>query len=403
MNTKLLENITNQLTPQMIQKVSSRLGETPEQTQAAVDKAIPTLLASLMHLSSLPNGPAQLLNLINHDNYGRLLNNLSGLCDEGNTTQNVMITGQEILRVVFADKLDAVSERIAAASGVTTASASSLLSLTAPVVVGMVGRVRAVQGLNAVHLAALLMEQKEAVAKVAPAGLAGVFEVSDLMEIGILPTRTAIEATPAPVRRVGPDLVRGDSKLKTWRWPALGVVVIGLIYFFVGREAGKPQSLMTNWQSTAAPASATVTLPGGTILSLQEGSFNHNVAKFLGDLTDTAVPKTFVFDRLNFDFGTTRLTAESVQTVEDLSTILKAYPTVDVRLDGHTNDVGGVNENRKLSRDRATAVQETLIRGGVSAARVTIAGYGREYPLTSNETEAGRSKNQRVELVVLKK
>jgi len=137
MNTNLLESITNQLTPQMIQKVGSFLGETPSQTQTAVDGVIPTLLAGLMHFSSLPNGPTQLLNLLNQANYGSLLNNLSGLLGEGNTTQNMITAGEEIMRVVFADKIDAVSERIALASGVTNASASSLLNLTAPVVVGV--------------------------------------------------------------------------------------------------------------------------------------------------------------------------------------------------------------------------------------------------------------------------
>jgi hypothetical protein len=233
MNTNLLESMTSQLTPQMMQKVSSFLGETPAQTQTAVDGAIPTFLAGLMHFSSLTNGPAQLLDLINRDNYGRLLNNLSGLCDEGNTTQNVMTTGQEILRVVFADKLDVVSERIATASGVTTASASSLLSLAAPVVVGVLGRVRAVQGLNAARLTTLLMGQKEAVAKLAPAGLAGVFGLSDLTNLGPKLPDVKAALTPDPVRHLAADAVRGKSMLKKWRWPVLGIVAIGLISFFL--------------------------------------------------------------------------------------------------------------------------------------------------------------------------
>ena len=101
MATNLLESISSQLTPQMIQHVSARLGETPAQNQQAIDKAIPTLLASLIHFSST-NGSSQLLDLFNRANYGRLLNNLSGLLDEGNTTQNVMATGQEILSAVLA-------------------------------------------------------------------------------------------------------------------------------------------------------------------------------------------------------------------------------------------------------------------------------------------------------------
>src|SRR5229473_2440534 len=95
-----------------------------------------------------------------------------------------MTTGEEIVRVVFTDKLDAVSERIAFSSGVSNASASSLLSLTAPVVVGVLARARAAQGLNATRLTTLLMGQKEAMAKRAPAGLAEVFGLSNLTNLG---------------------------------------------------------------------------------------------------------------------------------------------------------------------------------------------------------------------------
>ena len=403
MNTNLLENIREQLTPKMIQKVSSLLGETPAQTQTAVDGASPTVLAGLMHFSTLTNGPAQLLDLLNHDNYGRLLNNLSGLCDEGNTTQNVMTAGREILRVVFADKLDVVSERIATASGVTNASASSLLSLTAPVVVGVLARVRAAQGLNAARLITLLMGQKEAIVKLAPAGLAEVFGLSNLANLGSKLMDATAARTPDPVRRMAVDVVRGKSTLRKWRGPALGVVALGLIYFFVGRDLEGTRSLMVNWKPVPTPAVVSMTLPDGAVLSLKENSFNYNVAKFLADPAMMTVPKTFVFDRVHFDPGTTRFTPESVRTVEELGTILKAYPAVDVRLDGHTDDVGNAKENKQLSQERAAAVQETLIRGGISTAHVATAGYGQEYPLASNETEAGRARNQRLELVVIKK
>ena len=401
MNTNLLASITSQLTPQMVQKVSSRLGETSEQTQIAVDKAIPTLLSGLLHLSSFTDGPMQLLNLINHDNYGRLLNNLSGLCEEGDTAQNMMTAGQEILYLTFADKLKAVSERIAAASGVTNDSASSLLSLTAPIVVGILGRVRATQGLNATRLTALLLSQKNTIVAQAPAGLAEAFGMSDLTKLGTRPTSVATAVTPAPIRRRAVEPEQDKSTLKKWRWPLLGAVAAGLIYFLVGGDSGKTRSLMINWQPASTPAIVSVTLPGGAALSLEEGSFNHNVAKFLGDLTDTAVPKAFVFDHMNFDFGTTRLTAESEQTVGNLSAILRAYPGVDVRLEGHTDGVGSEANNKRSALERAVAVKEVLIRNGIDATRMSTAGYGQETPVAANNTEDGRIR--RLELIVIKK
>jgi len=403
MTTNLLEGITKQLTPEMIQHVSASVGETPAHTQKAVDGAIPTLLAGLMHLSSLENGPARLVNLINHRNYGRLLNNLSGLLDEGNTAQVLTASGRDILGTLFAGKLNAVSELIATASGVTSASASSLLSLTAPVVLGVLERVRAAQGLNAARFATLLVGQKDDVSRLVPAGLAGVLGLSSIADLGAGPAGTATEMTPDSARSATAGPVRGESALKRWRWPVLAVGALGLIYFLVGRDTGGTQSLVVEWVPAATPAVAEVTLPGGAALSLQEGSFNYNVAKFLADTTGATVPKTFVFDRLDFDPGTTRLTTESVQTVKDLSAILQAYPATDVRLDGYADGGGSVEESKKSSLDRAAAVQEALIRGGISATRMTAAGYGQEYPPASSGAEDGPAKNWSLELVVVKK
>jgi outer membrane protein OmpA-like peptidoglycan-associated protein len=314
-----------------------------------------------------------------------------------------MASGQDILSTLFAGKLNVVSELVATASGVTTASASSLLSLTAPMVVGVVRGVRAAQGLNAAGLTKVLMDQTDAISRRAPTGLAGVFGLSSITDLGYRLTDTATERTPDMVIRVAAP-AREERGLHTWRWPVvLAVATLGLLYVLVGRDTGVTQSLMVKWVPAASPAVATVALADGAVLSLKEGSFNYTVATFLADPTRTTVPKTFIFDRLNFDAGTTHLTPESVQTVADLGALLQAYPAADVRLDGYSDEVGNAEGNEKLSLERVAAVKEALIRGGIEATRLTTAGYGQEHPFASNETEEGQAKNWRLELVVVKK
>jgi hypothetical protein len=155
-----------------------------------------------MHLSSSGAG-LQLLNLINQANYGSLLNNLSGLLEGGNTAQNLMTAGQGILSTLFVDKLSTVSELIATTSSVTATSASSLLRIAAPVVVGVLGRIRAMEGLNAIRLATLLMSQKEGIVKLAPEGLASVFGLNSMADLRSIRTGAAAEdLKPDTVRRV---------------------------------------------------------------------------------------------------------------------------------------------------------------------------------------------------------
>ena len=115
------------------------------------------------------------------------------------------------------------------------------------------------------------------------------------------------------------------------------------------------------------------------------------------------MPRTFVFEDLNFQTGSARLTPESTRTVTDLVAILKAYPTAKAHLDGHTDNTGDAAANKQLSLDRAKAVRDMMIANGIDGARLDYAGFGQERPIASNDTEDGRAKNRRTELVVLAK
>jgi OmpA-OmpF porin, OOP family len=144
-------------------------------------------------------------------------------------------------------------------------------------------------------------------------------------------------------------------------------------------------------------------LPGGMKISVPEGSFHYSLHQWLAGTTDTTVPKRFVFDNLNFETGSTQLTPESMPTVDSLVVILKAYPAVAVRLEGHTDSTGDAAANKKLSFDRAVVVKEIMIKGGIPEGRIGTDGYGQENPIAPNETEEGRAKNRRTELVVEKR
>ena len=68
-----------------------------------------------------------------------------------------------------------------------------------------------------------------------------------------------------------------------------------------------------------------------------------------------------------------------------------------VRIEGHTDNVGGEAFNRKLSEGRAASVRAWLVKHGVDASRLTSAGFGQTRPVDSNDTEDGRRNNRRVE------
>ena len=115
------------------------------------------------------------------------------------------------------------------------------------------------------------------------------------------------------------------------------------------------------------------------------------------------MPKPFVFEDLNYQTGIAGLTPESARTVADVVAILKAYPAAKVRLEGHTDNTGDPAANKQLSLDRAKSVRDMMVANGIDAARLDYAGFGQERPIASNDTDEGRAKNRRTELVVVSK
>lgn len=92
----------------------------------------------------------------------------------------------------------------------------------------------------------------------------------------------------------------------------------------------------------------------------------------------------------------------SFATLNKLAESLKENPQLEIRLEGHTDNVGPAGPNLKLSQDRVAVVKRYLVDKGVAAGRISTIGYGGEKPKFSNDREETRKLNRRVELVITK-
>jgi len=102
---------------------------------------------------------------------------------------------------------------------------------------------------------------------------------------------------------------------------------------------------------------------------------------------------------LNFDTARWDIKPEDKGTVEEIASLLKANPQLQLSVEGHTDNVGTPEANQVLSANRAKAVLDAVVGLGVPAGRMTSAGFGQDRPIADNRTEEGRAKNRRVELV----
>jgi OmpA-OmpF porin, OOP family len=106
-----------------------------------------------------------------------------------------------------------------------------------------------------------------------------------------------------------------------------------------------------------------------------------------------------LFRQIDFEFGNSTILPKSYPILEEVVRLLKANPEI-TRLDieGYTDNVGAAEVNETLSRMRAAAVYDYLVkRGGIAPGRLTFKGFGAAKPIASNDTEEGRAKNRRVE------
>ncbi len=122
-----------------------------------------------------------------------------------------------------------------------------------------------------------------------------------------------------------------------------------------------------------------------------------DAAAFANDLRTTGHAAVY---GIYFDSGKSELKPESEQAVTEIAKLLKTDRALKVFVVGHTDITGGIESNVKLSQERAQAVIQALVRThGIEQARLRPFGNGPFAPVATNDTDEGRAKNRRVELV----
>jgi outer membrane protein OmpA-like peptidoglycan-associated protein len=99
-----------------------------------------------------------------------------------------------------------------------------------------------------------------------------------------------------------------------------------------------------------------------------------------------------------FDFNKSTLQPASDGPLQQVATLMAADSSLNLEIQGHTDNVGGDAYNQTLSEARARSVMTWLTQHGVTAARITAKGYGKTMPIADNNTDEGRMKNRRVEI-----
>ena len=124
-----------------------------------------------------------------------------------------------------------------------------------------------------------------------------------------------------------------------------------------------------------------------------------DLSELQGQLTERGIVLT-IGDVL-FATGKSDLNVSAELSMDKIADFLQENQNRNLLVEGHTDSVGNDEYNQGLSEQRAAAVKNALVKRGIASERIVTIGYGKKYPLLSNEAAAGKQQNRRVEAIIL--
>lgn len=457
----LFEELKELLVGEVASKAANILGEKEDKVKIALEGLVPTFVGGVMKRASNEAGATTLLNVVKKtNNDGNIVEQLDLLLKNKESFAVFVEKGNSVVSMLLPDKKSSIATMISQFAGVRNSSATALLSVVAPLVIGKLGNLVTSQGLDKTGLANVILDQRSILLDETPESLQpkmiDVLGLATFMSEEIKPVQFATGSiksnttqTITPKKTVENRPVTYSDKdyegeegagmtMPKWLLPTILIAAAlgGLAYFVATFDWSKlsnkstievdstqteqvtnaqidttnlpKDTLVAKVDSSVAPVAASslkmigISLPNGQKLDLAEGTFNYKFAKYLAD-SSAKVNQTFTFDNLNFESNTPNLMAGSDKTVQNLAKIMSVYPRVQVKLTGYTDNTGDSLQNRKLSLKRAFAVKNLLVANGIQDLRIDFTGKGSSNPIASNANEEGKAKNRRIEVKVVKK
>ena len=182
---------------------------------------------------------------------------------------------------------------------------------------------------------------------------------------------------------------------KTQKGAVVGTAAGGATGAVIGRASGNT--------ALGAIIGAAVGGAGGAIIGRQMDKQAEEIQKTVPDAKVERVGEGIVVEfssNVLFGFDKSNLSSDAKSNLNKLVTVLNSYPDTDIEVQGHTDDTGTESYNKRLSKQRASAVSSYLSGEGISGSRMSIIGFGETSPKYSNSSESGQAQNRRVEFLI---
>ncbi|TVV76471.1 OmpA family protein [Sphingomonas solaris] len=188
--------------------------------------------------------------------------------------------------------------------------------------------------------------------------------------------------------------IEKDKKFNWLPWLLLGLGLLSLLFALSRCNREEPVAVAP----TPAPAANEVVAATPNAGASDALVGTSGLGTYLAGTE--ALPRTFTFEKLNFDAAKSDIRAADAAEVNEVATTLGKYPSAKIRIAGYADARGNDAANMALGKARADSVRNALVAKGVDASRVETVSGGETDPVDTNATAGGRFENRRTELVV---
>lgn len=393
--------IKDKLTDSVIEKVSNFLGEHPENISLALDKAVPTVLGGIIQNTTTEESAGKVMDVLKDGGHtGEILDDLPNLLGNFDKTQLLITIGTNIFNHFLGNKSNGIVETISALSNIRKTSASSLIGLATPLVLGALGKVIAREGLGVSGLMKLLNEQRDAVLAALPPVLINKLVTKEEPINKKAAKEQAREKKKEKEKDANPNPNASGGGPAVWiPWVLLALVLIAILFYvfkYKKQQDLQSQSLpladttamaipdtsafnpvQKDTLTIATPVEKVETKPADTKVAEKKAELPRieskpasttDNASGSGESISNALNNSTSWiglPNLNFRKGSAEISGKG--DINDLVRFLKNNSKAKITIAGGSQSGGGT-----LGEDRAYALREALLEKGVRESQIDV-------------------------------
>lgn len=360
----ILDSLNSAFGGPLVKQASSFLDEPENNTRSAARSTFPALLASLIHKSTTPSGAADAYRSITSDAVDSgITGQLSNILGNRGSLDSLLSNGEHLTSGLLGNRSGGVANAIAQVAGIRPGSATALLAMGAPLLLGLLKKHVTEGDLNAGGLANLLFSQRGSLERTGLdnriASALGIGSLSSLLSS--LPTSASERFAEGSAMPRAPVRAAPEEKKHWWPWALAAGVAALAVWGLTNRTVDKTPEMA----SRTVPAERPTETPAPMAQTPAETTTAQDTAA--RERTRLAsLPAKIYFETGQADLG-----AQGQQAVSEVASTVKEEGGA-VAVTGFTDRTGNPDQNLELAKERAQAVKEGLVAEGLNESEVVM-------------------------------